>query len=116
MSTSQRPREIISPQVRRLDSLKHLINLILLAPGSFLMRVDDTNIVPRNARGRQSNRITSYATYTDSVVVLDIKHMPWGCGTWPAFWTVTKQDWPNGGEIDIIECVLILGLIRSRSL
>lgn len=69
------------------------------------MRADDKNTVPASARGRDSNRITSYKEYTDSVVVLDVKHVPWGCGTWPAFWTVDVANWPNGGEIDIFECV-----------
>ncbi|EJD01318.1 uncharacterized protein FOMMEDRAFT_169462 [Fomitiporia mediterranea MF3/22] len=72
---------------------------------SFIMKVDDTNIVPKNTRGRDSNRIRSYESYTDSVHVLDVKHVPWGCGTWPAFWTVAEKDWPHGGEIDIIEGV-----------
>src|SRR5438552_3186518 len=27
------------------------------------------------------------------------------CGSWPAFWTANLQNWPVGGEIDIIEGV-----------
>jgi len=71
--------------------------------GQFYMRADLTNIVAPSARGRNSNRITSQKTYTDSVIVIDVEHMPIGCSTWPAFWTVTTGQWPAGGEIDIIE-------------
>lgn len=28
--------------------------------------------------------------------------MPTGCSTWPAFW-MCGDDWPNNGEMDIIE-------------
>jgi hypothetical protein len=38
------------------------------------------------------------------MLVIDAVHMPYGCGTWPAFWTV-GANWPYGGEIDIIEGV-----------
>ena len=27
------------------------------------------------------------------------------CGLWPALWTVSKSNWPKGGEIDLIEGV-----------
>ena len=67
-------------------------------PYSFIMRVDDTNVVPANARGRDSNRISSYKEYTDSVLVLDVQHVPWGCGTWPAYWLL-GPNWPYTGEI-----------------
>lgn len=26
--------------------------------------------------------------------------MPFGCGTWPAYWLV-GPNWPSGGEIDV---------------
>lgn len=34
----------------------------------------------------------------------DIRHLPEGCGTWPAVWTV-GMPWPHMGEIDILEGV-----------
>lgn len=51
-------------------------------------------------------RVSSLDTFTTGVFVLDASHMPVGCGTWPAWWTVPTNPaggWPNGGEIDIVE-------------
>ena len=69
---------------------------------------DSVNKVNPTARGRDSNRIISKQAFGDSVIILDIQHMPYGCATWPAFWTLSqKGPWPAGGEIDIIEVVLL---------
>ena len=38
------------------------------------------------------------------MVIFDAAHMPAGCGTWPAWWQ-NGPNWPNGGEIDILEGV-----------
>ena len=65
------------------------------------MRVETTSQVPNV---RKSVRITTEFTYTGGLVIMDSVHMPTGCGTWPAFWTLSQRGpWPNGGEIDIIE-------------
>ena len=72
--------------------------------GAFFMRADDWSIVDPSARGRDSVRISSQSGYDEAIFVLDLQHMPAGCSTWPAFWTLsTTGPWPNGGEIDIIE-------------
>ncbi|KAK6004007.1 hypothetical protein QM012_008857 [Aureobasidium pullulans] len=65
--------------------------------------VDHTNV---QSNGRPSIRLTSKNAYNaGSLVILDLEHMPGNaCGAWPAFWMV-GPDWPNGGEIDIIEGV-----------
>ncbi|KAH6619831.1 glycoside hydrolase family 16 protein [Chaetomium sp. MPI-SDFR-AT-0129] len=61
-------------------------------------------------QGRASTRVTSKKAYTKGLFIADIAHMPAGagdsnsCGVWPAFWMV-GPDWPNSGEIDIIEGV-----------
>lgn len=58
---------------------------------------------------RNSIRIESKAAVPlrlGSLIVADIIRMPYGCGTWPAFWTYgTQSTWPAGGEIDILEGV-----------
>ncbi|KAG8849338.1 hypothetical protein FRB96_000874 [Tulasnella sp. 330] len=73
--------------------------------GQFVMSADSTRVVQPGQRGRDSIRIASKDSYLDSVMVLDLTHMPTGCATWPAWWTVTRGAWPAGGEIDIIEGV-----------
>ncbi|PCH36174.1 glycoside hydrolase family 16 protein [Wolfiporia cocos MD-104 SS10] len=82
------------------------MNLSYATDTKFFMRADDYNIVPPNTRGRNSVRILSNKAYGDSLAVLDLQHMPEGCSTWPAFWSLSqKGPWPAGGEIDIIEGV-----------
>jgi hypothetical protein len=81
----------------------------------FFMRPDDIKVVSRGARGRDSVRITSHKAYDESLIVLDLDHMPEGCATWPAFWTLSQAGpWPYGGEVDIIEglsCSVALKMI-----
>jgi len=55
---------------------------------------------------RQSVRISSPQTYSSGLFIADFQQMPFGCGIWPAYWTVSATaSWPNGGEIDVIEGV-----------
>ncbi|KAK0211279.1 glycoside hydrolase family 16 protein [Desarmillaria ectypa] len=73
--------------------------------GYAIMRVETTGTVSGN---RQSIRITTESTYNGVLVIMDSVHMPTGCGTWPAWWSNGKKNavgpnWPNGGEIDIVE-------------
>ncbi|OAL07286.1 hypothetical protein IQ06DRAFT_9400 [Phaeosphaeriaceae sp. SRC1lsM3a] len=77
----------------------NLINASSTAGAHF--GVDTTNKTPN---GRPSIRIESKKKYNDGLIVLDLAHMPFGCGTWPAFWTL-GPNWPKGGEIDILEGV-----------
>lgn len=71
--------------------------------GAVYMGVDTTTVNPAN--GRKSVRVTSQATFTHGLFITDIEHMPGSiCGAWPAFWAF-GDNWPNSGEIDIIEGV-----------
>ncbi|KAI7349198.1 glycoside hydrolase family 16 protein [Hortaea werneckii] len=69
-----------------------------------VMSVDTTNKWPRGGDGRPATRIISNNAYTHGLFILDLEHMPWGCGTWPAYWLL-GPDWATNGEIDIIEGV-----------
>ncbi|KAI5812390.1 beta-1,3-1,4-glucanase [Pyronema omphalodes] len=75
--------------------------LIKQQNGKIYIGVDSTNKAPN---GRASVRMESKQRYTRGLFILDLAHMPWGCGTWPAFWTLGDA-WPTQGEIDIIEGV-----------
>ncbi|GAB7363535.1 hypothetical protein MBLNU230_g3803t1 [Neophaeotheca triangularis] len=75
--------------------------LIESSPGNIFMGADSTNVTPG---GRPAVRIESNAVYDNGLIIIDVDHMPWGCGTWPAFWTYGPV-WPDAGELDIIEGV-----------
>ncbi|SPO35058.1 related to mixed-linked glucanase precursor MLG1 [Pseudozyma flocculosa] len=70
--------------------------------GAFVMGV---STVPVALEGRPSVRLQSKQSYADGLYVLNVTHVPTGCSSWPAFWTVTEniKSWPVGGEIDILE-------------
>lgn len=73
--------------------------------GSVYIGVDHTTTLSTSGSGRDSVRVGTTKYYEHSLVVADIAHMPGSvCGSWPAFWTVGKE-WPQDGEIDIIEGV-----------
>lgn len=65
------------------------------------MRVETT---PQVTGNRKSVRIHSNYILNGGLVILDAIHMPYGCGTWPAFWS-SGDNWPTEGEIDILEGV-----------
>jgi len=67
--------------------------------GNAIMRVSTTPVVQNL---RPSVRIESNQQFTQGIWIMDATHMPTGCGTWPAFWTL-GPNWPYDGEIDIVE-------------
>jgi len=94
------------------------LNVSYVNGDKFVMRADDQNVVT-SGRGRNSMRIASTKAYRDSVIVMDIEHMPYGCSQWPAFWTLTTGNWPDGGEIDMLEGInthsINLGSLHTSS-
>ncbi|KAJ5772731.1 hypothetical protein N7457_007627 [Penicillium paradoxum] len=69
--------------------------------GQVYLSVD--NQTENTTGGRDSVRVITSNVYTNGVYIADIAHMPGNeCGIWPAYWT-SGPNWPNSGEIDIIE-------------
>ncbi|KAG8884881.1 hypothetical protein FRB97_003088 [Tulasnella sp. 331] len=81
-------------------------NLTYTSSDTLILRADYTHVTNYpTGPGRNSVRIRSNKEYTTAVTILDLRHMPQGCATWPAFWTTLESDWPDNGEVDIIEGV-----------
>lgn len=81
------------------------LNLTYATSDSFILRTDYQKVLAPADPGRNSVRLMSKKTFTKHIAIFDIRHMPQGCGTWPAVWTTTENTWPNGGEVDILEGV-----------
>ncbi|KAF4579471.1 hypothetical protein EYR40_000356 [Pleurotus pulmonarius] len=70
--------------------------------GNAVIRVDNFTNVALNDK-RNSIRVESKDLYdVGSLWIIDAVHIPFGCSVWPAFWS-KGDNWPFGGEIDIIE-------------
>ncbi|KAH7105249.1 glycoside hydrolase family 16 protein [Auriculariales sp. MPI-PUGE-AT-0066] len=87
-------------EYQTLENARRL-NLTSADAGSFIIAGDSTSIL-KPGQGRKSTRIESSWTLGNHVHILDLGHMPAGRSSWPAYWLV-GPNWPNGGEIDIIE-------------
>jgi len=101
-------------------------NLTYADGNTFVLRADSTNVVGAGESGRKSVRLVSLQTFqhhaamyvgpnlgpTDRLLMwypsaysFDVRHMPQGCGTWPAVWEAGLNSWPAEGEVDILEGV-----------
>ncbi|GLB41672.1 putative glycosyl hydrolases family 16 [Lyophyllum shimeji] len=80
---------------------KHLA--YVQSDGTTVLAVDDSSWVPEGGN-RDSVRISTKKKYNGGLFIADFYAMPHGCSVWPAYWSV-GPNWPNGGEIDILEGV-----------
>ncbi|TVY85146.1 putative glycosidase [Lachnellula suecica] len=93
-------------------------NLTYASSTSAILRVDTSvtaDSVPNASTGRFSVRISSKKQYgLDTLFIFDVVHTPIGCATWPALWTVDETNWPDGGEIDIMEAVNVVSSTTNQ--
>ena len=84
------------------------LNLTYASQSSALLKVDTSvgpGSTPDASTGRFSVRVESKRQYNSGLFVFDVKHTPYGCGTWPALWMSDRWSWPRNGEIDVMEAV-----------
>ncbi|KAK7453486.1 hypothetical protein VKT23_011763 [Stygiomarasmius scandens] len=80
--------------------------------GVVTLSVDDkskppegTTVSDENPFNRKAVRISTKKKYNGGLFVANISMMPEGCSTWPAYWMTAEQNWPNQGELDVLEGV-----------
>lgn len=56
---------------------------------------------------RDSVRLEGKKRFNRGLFILDVRHMPDGCGVWPAFWMTDEAAWPRNGEVDILEGTIL---------
>lgn len=55
---------------------------------------------------RQSAKIATNKSWKHFLAMMKFSHVPYGCGVWPALFTLAPEyPWPDGGEVDILEYV-----------
>jgi len=58
---------------------------------------------PTHHGPRDSVRLEGKRRFDRGLFILDVRHMPDGCGIWPAFWLTDEANWPMNGEVDVLE-------------
>lgn len=80
--------------------------------GQIYLGPDTTNTFNASAKGRDSIRLTSKASYNTGLLVASFAHLPvQACGAWPAFWSYGSP-WLQAGEIDYYEGWNLMGYNR----
>jgi hypothetical protein len=59
---------------------------------------------PTESGPRESIRLEGKRRFNRGLFIIDVRHMPSGCGVWPAFWLTDEANWPVNGEIGTFAC------------
>jgi len=88
-----------------LDASSAFSNGVIEAHGTHaIMRAGRAS--PQYQYKRQTVKIASNQAWKYFLMTMKYSHVPWGCGVWPALFTLAPgAPWPDGGETDIIEFV-----------
>lgn len=79
----------------------HELGLLNVHPdGALIMKS-----APNSGQQRFSIRLEGKRRFERGLFLLHVDHIPAGCGTWPAFWLTDEDNWPDNGEIDVVEGV-----------
>nr|GAT54798.1 predicted protein [Mycena chlorophos] len=87
------------------DYVDSASGLVYTSNGQVILAVDTTGTVSNT---RKAVRLTSKTTYNaknQNLFIFDVAQIPSVCGTWPAWFNGVGADWPQAGEIDVIEGV-----------
>ena len=71
------------------------------------------NSVSSEEGPRESIRLEGIRRFQHGLFILDLDHMPTGCGVWPAFWLTDEKHWPDHGEIDIVEGINLQPMAKT---
>lgn len=94
---------VVATRLRRHHSTRRRnLTYYDAATGLWYLQTDAVSAVEAGARGRDSVRLHSRSTFDRGLFVMEVEHIPAGCGTWPAWW-LTNDPWPTHGELAIIE-------------
>lgn len=65
---------------------------------------------PTPAGPRNSIRLEGKQRFNRGLFIIDVRHMPAGCGVWSAFWMTDEANWPVNGK----RYILCLTLCAKR--
>ncbi|CAK9084351.1 unnamed protein product, partial [Durusdinium trenchii] len=61
---------------------------------------------PQYKYKRMTARMETKQSWKNFLSLFKFSHVPYGCGVWPALFTLADHgEWPNGGELDMLEYV-----------